>query len=95
MSAYVIVEVNITDPATYEEYKRLVPPSIDKYGGRFIVRGGAAELLEGETAPARIVVLEFEDVARAKAWWASEEYAHPKALRQSASTARLIVVEGV
>lgn len=94
MAAYLIVEVEITDPARYAEYVKTVPPTIAKYGGRFLVRGGTAELLEGSEPPKRIVVLEFGSVDRAREWWASEEYRAPKALRQSASTARLILVDG-
>jgi uncharacterized protein (DUF1330 family) len=95
MAAYVIVDVRINDPEVYAEYRRLTPASIAAYGGRFVVRGGASETLEGDWAPERIVVLEFESVARAKAWWSSAEYAPAKALRQQSATTRMIVVEGV
>ena len=95
MAAYIIADVEITDPTTYEEYRKVVLPSITSYGGSFLVRGGKAEKLEGEWEPKRVVVLEFESVEKAKAWWASDEYKAPKALRQSASLANLIVVEGV
>ncbi|MHC2993264.1 D-fructose-6-phosphate amidotransferase [Pontibacter sp. HJ8] len=94
MPAYIIVEIEVTDPATYEEYKKLTPGSLVPFAGRFIVRGGAAELLEGDQQPNRIVVLEFPTLEQAKAWWSSEEYAPAKALRQSASTTRMIAVEG-
>jgi uncharacterized protein (DUF1330 family) len=95
LAAYLIADVEITDPATYEEYKKAVPETISLYGGKFIVRGGKAEKLEGNWDPKRDVVLEFETFEQAMRWWASEEYKGPKALRQSASTANLIVVEGV
>jgi uncharacterized protein (DUF1330 family) len=95
MAAYVIVDIEITDPERYPEYIKVVPPSIAKYGGRFLVRGGRSETLEGSWAPKRLVVLEFDNLERAKEWWASEEYRDPKALRQSASVAEMIVVEGV
>jgi uncharacterized protein (DUF1330 family) len=95
MSAYVIVEIDIHDPEKYDEYKRVVPPTIEAYGGRFLVRGGAAGNLEGDWQPKRIVVLEFDSVERAKTWWASEEYRTPRAMRQAASSGRMIVVEGV
>lgn len=95
MAAYVIVDVKIADPEKYREYVKLVPPTIAAYGGTFIVRGGAAENLEGDWDPNRIVVLEFDSVERAKEWWGSEEYGVPKAMRQAASTARMIVVDGV
>jgi uncharacterized protein (DUF1330 family) len=94
MPAYIIVEVDIHDPEQYEDYKKLTPGSLQPYDGKFIVRGGAAENLEGDWQPKRIVVLEFPSVERAKAWWASEGYAPAKALRQRTSTTRMIVVEG-
>jgi uncharacterized protein (DUF1330 family) len=95
MSAYVIVDVKVNDPETYAAYRQLTPAAIAAYGGRFVVRGGAAETLEGGWAPERIVVLEFESAARAKAWWASPEYGPAKALRQKSATTRMILVEGV
>ncbi|WP_018478498.1 DUF1330 domain-containing protein [Pontibacter roseus] len=94
MPAYIIVEIEVTDPATYEEYKKLTPGSLQPFDGKFIVRGGATELLEGEQQPQRIVVLEFPTMEKAKAWWSSEEYAAAKALRQSASNTRMFAVEG-
>ena len=95
MAAYVIVDVEITDPALYAAYIRVVPPTIAKYGGRFLVRGGRAETLEGSWSPKRVVVVEFPTFEQAKAWWESEEYRDPKALRQSASITDMILVEGV
>jgi uncharacterized protein (DUF1330 family) len=94
MKAYVIVDVTITDPARYEDYKKLTPGSLVPYEGKFIVRGGRAETLEGTWQPGRIVVLEFPSLAHAKAWWSSAGYAPAKALRQSASVTQMIVVEG-
>lgn len=95
MAAYVIADVEVHDPEVYRGYIEVVPETIEAYGGRFVVRGGRAENLEGEWDPKRIVVLEFESLERAKAWWDSQEYESAKALRQSASAARMIVVEGV
>ena len=95
MSAYVLVQVEVHDPARYEDYKRMVPPSLEKFGGRFLARGGATEALEGTWSPKRMVILEFPDVARAKEWWASEEYAAAKALRQATARTEMIVVSGV
>jgi uncharacterized protein (DUF1330 family) len=94
MPAYIIVEIEIHDPETYEEYKKLTPVSLGAYGGKFIVRGGKAETLEGEWQPQRIVVLEFPTVERAKEWWASEAYAPAKNLRQRTAHTKMIVVEG-
>ena len=95
MSAYVIVEVSIHDPKAYEEYKILTPPSLQAYGGTFLVRGGQAELLEGAEEPERIVVLKFPSVEKAKEWWSSETYAQAKAIRHKAATTRMIVVNGI
>ncbi len=95
MAAYVIADVEVRDPEAYARYRRVVGPTIEAYGGRFLARGGAAETLEGDWIPNRIVILEFDSLERAKRWWSSEEYREPKALRQSVSVGRLIVVEGV
>jgi uncharacterized protein (DUF1330 family) len=95
MPAYVVVEIEVLDAARYEDYKRMVPPSLADYGGRFLVRGGRSETLEGDWRPKRIVVVEFPSVERAKEWWASEGYAEAKALRQATARTRMIVVEGV
>ena len=94
MSAYVIVDIEITDPVGYEGYKKLTPATLTAYDGRFVVRGGSAETLEGNWPHGRIVVLEFPTVERAKEWWNSPEYAGPKAIRQSTANTKMIVVEG-
>ncbi|RPI43246.1 MAG: DUF1330 domain-containing protein [Betaproteobacteria bacterium] len=95
MAAYVIAQIEITDPQTFEDYRRQVPPTLAPYGGRFIVRGGASETLEGTWQPTRLVVIEFPDRATAKAWWSSQDYAGPKALRQRSARGELIVIDGV
>lgn len=95
MAAYLIADIEITDPERYAEYVKLVPATIAKHGGKFLVRAGRAERLEGSWEPKRIVVLEFESFERAKEWWESEDYRGPKALRRSASIGSLILVEGV
>lgn len=94
MSAYIVVQVEVTEPAGYDEYKKIVPSSLAAYGGKFVVRGGACETLEGSWQPRRLVVLEFPSVARAKEWWASSEYRDAKALRQRTAKTEMIVVEG-
>jgi uncharacterized protein (DUF1330 family) len=94
MAGYIIVDVKVTDPIAYERYREAVPGTLARFGGKFIVRGGHAERLEGDWQPNRIVVLQFESVAKAREWWESQEYAAPKLLRQSASITRMIVVEG-
>jgi uncharacterized protein (DUF1330 family) len=95
MSAYLVVQVEVTDPETYEGYKKLVAPTIEANGGRYLVRGGATETLEGEGAPGRLVILEFPSVEQAKAWWSSEEYRIPKGIRQSSSRTNMILAEGL
>ena len=95
MAAYVVVQIAIDDAARYEEYRRKAPPSIAAYGGRYIVRGGASEPLEGDWQPPRLVILEFPDAARARAWWASPEYAEAKAIRQSCARSEMLLIEGV
>ena len=95
MPAYVLVDIDIRDPEKYGDYVRVSHLSVEKYGGRFIVRGGAKERLEGDWEPHRLVILEFESVARAKEWWSSPEYAEPKRVRQATAVSNMIVVEGV
>lgn len=94
MKAYIIADVKITDPVQYEEYKKLTPGSLKPFDGKFIVRGGATTVLEGDWEPGRIVMLEFPSLEKAKAWWSSDMYAPAKAIRQAASETRMIVVEG-
>ena len=94
MPSYVIVEVEIHDPETYKEYMKLTPAAIAAYDGKFIVRGGKTESLEGNWNPQRIVVLEFPSVERAKEWWASPEYTPAKEIRQRTADTKMLVVEG-
>ena len=94
MSAYVIVQIAVEDPVAYERYKLLAPPSIAAYGGRYAVRGGRSEVLEGAWQPARLVVLEFPSVERARAWWGSPEYAEAKSLRQQSAQREMLLIEG-
>lgn len=93
MPALVLVEITIHDPALYEAYKKLTPAAVAAYGGRFVVRGNPTESLEGDWHPQRLVVVEFSDVAQAKAWWDSDEYNEAKAIRQKAATTKMLVVE--
>ena len=95
MKAFVIVEISISDPVEYEEYKKLTPAAIAAYDGRFVVRGAKTESLEGDWQPERIVVLEFPSVERAKEWWDSPEYTPAKLIMQRSATTKMIVVEGV
>ena len=95
MAAYFIVDVEVNDPAGFEEYRQLVPGTVQKYGGRFLVRGGAVETLEGDWQPKRVVVLEFPSLEQAKRWYNSEDYRDPKALRFKTAKSKLILVEGI
>ena len=94
MPAYVIAEIEVTNPEGYKGYTAVVGESIRKYGGRFLVRGGAVESLEGDWPARRRVILEFPSVEAAKTWWDSPEYAKPKAMRRAHSTGRLMLLEG-
>lgn len=94
MPAYVIGDIEVTDPAVYDEYRKQVPATVAKYGGRFLVRGGKVEPLEGGWSPRRVVTLEFPSMEQAQKWYRSEEYAPLLQLRQRASRGRLILVEG-
>ena len=95
MAAYVIAHIDVKDPVRYEDYKKMSPVSIGKYGGRFIARGGAVEVLEGTWEPKRLVLVEFPSVDAARQWYESEDYAPAKALRQATSTGDLVMVEGL
>jgi uncharacterized protein (DUF1330 family) len=95
MPAYIIVDVKINNALEYEEYKRLTPASLAVYQGRFIIRGGSTETLEGSWKPGRVVVLEFPNAERAKQWWNSPEYAPAKLIRQGAASTGMILVNGV
>ncbi len=95
MAGYVIAEVDITDPQGFEQYRNMVPATIEAYGGRFVVRGGKTETLEGHWEPKRLVIIQFDSVERAKQWWASEEYRDAKALRQRTAITNLLIAEGV
>jgi len=95
MSAYVVVNVTVTNPDGYQEYVREVQPSIAAYGGRYLVRGGRTEVLEGGFAPRRFVIVEFRDSETAHSWWNSPEYAAAKKIRQANATTDLFIVEGV
>ena len=94
MAAYIIVDIEITDPAGYEQYKNLAGTTVEKYGGEYIVRGGEPENLEGDWRPKRIVILKFANRERAKAWLNSSDYAEPRKMRHATANTRMIVVDG-
>ena len=94
MAGYVIVEIDVTDPVRYEQYKKQAQDTVHAYGGRYLVRGGRCETLEGDWAPKRIVVLEFDSFERAKEWWSCQEYAPARQLRWDTAVSRMLLVEG-
>jgi uncharacterized protein (DUF1330 family) len=94
MAAYVIAEIEVADQAAYEDYRKQVPAVVAKYGGKFIVRGGKIESMEGGWSPKRIVVVEFASMDQALKWYRSSDYAPLIKLRQKASRGKLIIVEG-
>jgi uncharacterized protein (DUF1330 family) len=95
MAAYLIVDLEVLDQAGFEEYRKQVPETIARYGGRYIVRGGRMDVLEGDWRPTRVVILEFPSVEQAKRWYDSEEYRAPKALRMKTARTNLVLVESV
>lgn len=95
MAGYVIADVNVTNAVAYEEYRKLVPASIQKYGGKYLVRGGQHERLEGTWAPSRLVVIEFASVEQARRWYLSDEYRRAKEVRQRTALSNVVIVEGV
>ena len=94
MAAYVIVDIDVHDEPGLAEYRKLVPATVEKYGGRFAVRGGKFETREGTWQPKRIVLLEVPNMDSARRWYDSPEYAPLLAMRLKASKANLVIVEG-
>jgi uncharacterized protein (DUF1330 family) len=94
MTAYVLVDIDVHDPAGYEEYKKAAPAAVALYGGRYLARGGRTEVFEGDSRPGRIVILEFETIERAKEWLQSAEYAPARSQRHRTARTRMIAVEG-
>ena len=94
MTAYVIADVTVTNPEGYAAYRPLAVASVAQHGGKFIVRGGAVEPLEGGWSPSRVVIIEFPSMAAAKTWYASPEYQAALKIRLANSTGRVIMVEG-
>jgi uncharacterized protein (DUF1330 family) len=95
MPAYMIAEIDVTHPEGYKDYTALVPATLEKYGGRFLVRGGKAHAMEGEWPERRRVIIEFPTIEAAKRWWESPEYAKPKAMRRAHSQGRILFLEGI
>ena len=95
MAAYIIFEVDVRDLEGYAKNRDLIQPTLDPFGGRFIVRGGIVECLEGSWNPSRLVIVEFPSAQKAKEWWSSEEYRPAKLVRQETCATEMILVDGV
>ena len=95
MSAFVIADITVNDPERYEDYKKLAPPAIAAYGGKYLARGGKSEILEGNWEPNRIIILEFESLETAKKFINSPEYSEARALRHKTAASNMIVVEAL
>ena len=95
MAAYVIVDVEEADPERAARYRARSGPSVERHGGHFLARGGALDVLEGDWQPGRLVVIEFESTAAARAWYESDDYGEARAVRQGAGAWRMVVVEGL
>ncbi len=95
MAAYIVVDVEVTDQTVYQTYAKQTAATLEPYGGKFIVRGGNAEIIEGDWQPKRLVVIEFPGVEQAKAWYNSPEYTAIIGIRHRSANARMILVQGV
>jgi len=94
MPAYLIARVNVKDPVQYEEYRRLAPIAINKFGGRYLTRGGAMETVEGPEETLRVVIVEYPDMETAKAFYDSPEYQKAKAAREGAADGQFVILDG-
>jgi len=95
MAAYLVVDIDVTNPAQFEEYKKLAPAAIAKYGGRYVIRGGAYETLEGDWKPQRVTVVEFESMEKGKAFYNSPEYQAAIKVRKGAAAMKMLLVQGI
>ena len=95
MAGYALIDAEITDPATFAEFRERAPAAVEAYGGRYLVRGGATEVVQGNWTPHRVVLVEFESVERARAWWHSPDHAELRAMLDKCSNTTVTIVEGV
>jgi uncharacterized protein (DUF1330 family) len=95
MAVYLIADIEVLDPAGFEQYRQQVPATIAAHGGRYLARGGATEVLEGDWTPRRCVLLEFPDMQRFRAWWDSPEYQPLRRLRERTTRSNLVVTQGL
>lgn len=95
MAAYLIADVEVSDAVAFEEYRREVPKTEQRFGGKYLGRGGTTKVLEGDWEPHRLVILEFPDMASLMGWYDSPEYSPLKALRMRCAKTRIIALEGI
>ncbi len=95
MPAYIIADIEVSDPTRYEEYRKIAPAAIAKHGGRYLARGGQSAVLEGDWRPGRLVILEFPSLEQAKSFYTSVEYTAARRVRAGAAHMKLVVVEGI
>ena len=95
MAGYAIIHDDIRDEALFAEFRQRVGATVEAHGGRYLVRGGAIEVMDGDWTPDRLVVIEFDSVEKAKAWLTSPEYTEIKEIRMKAASASVLVAEGV
>ena len=95
MAAYLVVDIDVTNPAQFEEYKKLAPAAIAKYGGRYLIRGGAYEAIEGNWKPQRLTLVEFDSMEKAKAFYSSPEYQTAIKARLGAANMKMLLVQGI
>jgi uncharacterized protein (DUF1330 family) len=95
MPAYVVANVLVQDPGAYEQYKQMVSASVERFGGRYLARGGRAQVLEGNLESGRVIVLEFPGYEDAERWYSSPEYAAAKQLRHECALSDMVMVEGL
>ena len=95
MPAYIIATIEVTDPEKFEVYRGQVPATIEKHGGRYLVRGGDVQVVEGDLPARRTVVLEFDSLEKARGWYFSDDYAGPKELRIASTISNVMIVDGV
>ena len=94
MAGYVIAQMSVTDPEAFADYPGQAGPTVAAFGGRYVVRGGTIDNIEGDWEPGRVVIIEFDSVAQAKAWYDSQMYEEAKALRIRSTISSLMIVEG-
>lgn len=95
MAAYLIADVKITDPEKFKDYGSLVPETVEKYEGKYLIRGGDYGVMEGNWNPQRLVVIEFKSMELLKEWYHSEAYSGPMSIRHLSADTNLLFVEGI